>query len=79
MTLESVPFVGDSLTDMQAAQAAGCLPHLVLTGKSLGLRGQSLPADFPAHTRMYNDLDAFVTHWLRKSVAPAAALPTVAN
>ncbi len=80
MTLESVPFVGDSLTDMQAAQAAGCLPHLVLTGKSLGLRGQSLPADFPAHTRMHNDLDAFVTHWLRKSVAPAAAaLPTVAN
>jgi D-glycero-D-manno-heptose 1,7-bisphosphate phosphatase len=34
-----VPFVGDSLRDMQAAVAAGCAPHLVLTGNSEALRG----------------------------------------
>ncbi len=32
-TLENVPFVGDSLKDIQAARTAGCLPFLVLTGK----------------------------------------------
>jgi len=30
---ETVYFVGDSLTDIQAAKAAGCKPLLVLTGK----------------------------------------------
>jgi D-glycero-D-manno-heptose 1,7-bisphosphate phosphatase len=35
--LANVPAVGDSLRDLQAAVAAGCAPHLVLTGKSKGL------------------------------------------
>ena len=72
MSLQGVPFVGDSLRDMQAAQAGGCLPHLVLSGKAMGLRGQALPADFPADTRMHLDLDAFVTHWLNAAAAPSA-------
>ncbi|MFM6993332.1 MAG: D-glycero-alpha-D-manno-heptose-1,7-bisphosphate 7-phosphatase, partial [Rhodoferax sp.] len=74
MGLDGVPFVGDSLSDLQAAQAAGCRPHLVLTGKSMGLRGQALPADFPAQTLAHTDLDAFVTHWLRAVATSTAAL-----
>ena len=31
--LSEVPAVGDSLRDLRAAAAAGCRPHLVLTGK----------------------------------------------
>ena len=73
MSLQGVPFVGDSLRDMQAAQAGGCLPHLVLSGKAMGLRGQAMPADFPANTRMHLDLDAFVTHWLSTAATPSAA------
>jgi D-glycero-D-manno-heptose 1,7-bisphosphate phosphatase len=72
ISLEGVPFVGDSLRDMRAADAGGCSPHLVLTGKSEILRGQSLPSEFPAQTRVHQDLDAFVTHWLGRA-APLAA------
>ena len=32
--LKQVPVVGDSLRDLQAGAAAGCAPHLVLTGKA---------------------------------------------
>ena len=32
-TLEGVPYVGDSLKDLQAARKTGCTPYLVLTGK----------------------------------------------
>jgi len=67
MSLAGVAYVGDSLGDMQAALAAGCTPHLVLTGQSECLRGQSLPADFPVQTRMHQDLDAFATHWLSRA------------
>lgn len=51
--------VGDSLRDVQAAHAAGCEPHLVLTGKAANLRGQALPLGFPAHTQVHPDLSAF--------------------
>lgn len=75
IALDGVPFVGDSLRDMQAAQAAGCLPHLVLTGQSMGLRDQKLPPDFPAQTRVHHDLDAFVTHWLRRATTTPVPVP----
>ena len=65
--VKDVPFVGDSLRDMQAAAAAGCLPHLVLTGNSLALRGASLPPTFPAGTQMHTDLNAFVDALLKKT------------
>jgi D-glycero-D-manno-heptose 1,7-bisphosphate phosphatase len=68
--LKDVPFVGDSLRDMQAAAAAGCTPHLVLTGKSLGLRGASLPPAFPAGTQVHTDLHAFVDALLKKTPEP---------
>jgi D-glycero-D-manno-heptose 1,7-bisphosphate phosphatase len=69
--VQGTPFVGDSLRDMQAAQAAGCQPHLVTTGRSEALRGSPLPATFPAETQMHADLNAFVDALLKKSLDPA--------
>jgi len=71
LEIQGVPFVGDTLNDMMAAEAAGCIPHLVLTGKSEALRGQALPTVFPARTHMHFDLNAFVDVLLKKSVEPA--------
>jgi D-glycero-D-manno-heptose 1,7-bisphosphate phosphatase len=62
--LHGVPYVGDSLRDMQAAQAAGCAPHLVLTGRHPDVQGQALPATFPAQTQVHANLSAFVDHLL---------------
>ncbi len=62
--LAGVPYVGDSLRDMQAAQAAGCAPHLVLTGRHPDMPSQTLPAHFPANTQVHTDLAAFVDHLL---------------
>lgn len=62
--LKDVPCVGDSLRDLQAAQAAGCAPHLVLTGKSETLRGKKLPPDAPSHTVVHDDLSAFAAYLL---------------
>ena len=69
--IKDVPFVGDSLRDMQAAEAAGCVPHLVLTGKSEALRGSPLPPTFPERTQMHTDLHAFVDVLLKKAVEAA--------
>jgi len=63
MDLKGVPAVGDSLRDLQAGAAAGCDPHLVLTGKGEALRGQPLPDHFPVGTRVHADLGAFAD-WL---------------
>jgi len=71
LDLQGIPFAGDTLNDMMAAKAAGCVPHLVLTGKSEVLRGQALPAAFPANTHMHLDLNAFVDVLLKKSMEPA--------
>ena len=68
--VKDVPFVGDSLRDMQAAHAAACSPHLVLTGRHAHLASQPLPADFPADTRVHADLAAFVDHLLADVAAP---------
>ena len=72
MALQGVPYIGDSLRDMQAAAAAGCAPHLVCTGRHTDLRGQSdLPPDFPADTRIHADLAACVDHLLGSAGASA--------
>ena len=61
--LKDVPTAGDSARDLQAGVAAGCEPHLVLTGKAAAWRDQGtappLPSDFPAHTIVHQDLAAF--------------------
>lgn len=51
--LKEVPVIGDSLHDLQAAQAAGAIPILVRTGKgALTLKSGGLPED----TRVFDDL-----------------------
>lgn len=51
--LRGVPVIGDSLRDLQAAQAAGAAPILVRTGKGmLTLRVGGLPEDI----RVFDDL-----------------------
>ena len=42
--LANVAMVGDTLRDLQAARAAGCQPHLVLSGRAAGLAGAELQA-----------------------------------
>ena len=71
--LKQVPTVGDNLRDLQAGVAAGCEPHLVLTGKGAQHRGQPLPPEYPAGTWIHEDLAAFVRFILeREARAPVA-------
>lgn len=64
--LQGVPMVGDSARDAVAAVAAGCEPHLVLTGKGVAYRGRDLPDSFPKETRVHADLAAFVDFLLAR-------------
>jgi D-glycero-D-manno-heptose 1,7-bisphosphate phosphatase len=60
--LQGVPMAGDRVRDLQAAVAAGCEPHLVLSGahqNSLGSGGEPLPTDLPPGTQVHADLAAF--------------------
>lgn len=57
--LKGVPTAGDSARDVLAGVAAGCEPHLVLTGKGAAYQGRSLPDTFPNETRVHADLAAF--------------------
>ena len=57
--LKGMPVVGDSVRDLVAGAAVGCLPNLVLTGKSCQHRGQALPDGFPFNTMVHEDLAAF--------------------
>ncbi len=59
IALRGVPVVGDRLRDLQAGTAAGCEPHLVLTGAYAAGIASPLPADFPAGTQVHADLAAF--------------------
>ena len=59
--LRGVPCIGDSLRDMQAAALAGCVPHLVCTGRHADWQGQTqAPPGFPPGTRVHADLAACV-------------------
>ena len=71
--LSSVPTVGDSLRDVLASAAAGCEPHLVLTGKSEKYRGQNAPEGLPAGTRVHHDLAAFANFILQRSAQSSPA------
>jgi len=68
--LRTVPVVGDTPRDLVAGVAVGCLPHLVLTGRAAGLKGQALPETYPAHTRVHADLGAFADWLIAKVPAP---------
>ncbi|GAB4037624.1 MAG: D-glycero-beta-D-manno-heptose 1,7-bisphosphate 7-phosphatase [Rubrivivax sp.] len=76
VTLSEVPMVTDTLRDLEAAAAAGCPPHLVLTGRAAGLDEATLARyveKVPA-TRVHRDLGAFAD-WLlaRDHVADSGA------
>ena len=59
----STPFVGDALRDLQAAEAVGCMPVLVKTGKG----EKTLKEDLPQDVQVFDDLSDFVEGWLAKS------------
>lgn len=63
--LDNVPAIGDSLRDLQAAQAAGARPILVKTGK-----GEKTLAEggLPDNVTVYDDLSAAVNALLEPTV-----------
>lgn len=74
ISLSGVPYVGDSLPDVQAALAAGCAPHLVLSGRHALTAASLAPQDLPAHTMVHRDLAACVEHLLGASAHTAGRL-----
>ncbi len=75
LDLAQVPMVGDTLRDLQAAQAAGCEPHLVLSGRAAGLSEDSLRdilSQVP-RARVHADLAAFADFLLTRDHAPDSA------
>ena len=67
--LAGVPMVGDTARDLIAAQAAGCEPHLVLSGRAAGLAPeavQALLSQAPG-ARAHASLSAFADHLLMRS------------
>ena len=71
LDLRGVPMVGDSARDVLAGVAAGCEPHLVLTGKGAIYRHRSLPESFPSHTLVHDDLAAFAEFLITRETANA--------
>jgi D-glycero-D-manno-heptose 1,7-bisphosphate phosphatase len=59
--LQGVPAIGDSLRDIQAAQAAGANPILVKTGKGFGTVSHP---DLDPQVPVFNDLYSVVKHLL---------------
>lgn len=57
LDLTSVPAIGDSLRDLQAAATAGALPMLVLTGKGTKTMAEG---GLPEETIVFKDLAAVV-------------------
>ncbi len=68
--LRGMPAVGDALRDLVSAAAAGCEPHLVLTGKAAALRARPLPEGYPADTVVHEDLAAFAQYLVTQDVRP---------
>jgi D-glycero-D-manno-heptose 1,7-bisphosphate phosphatase len=70
--LKLVPMVSDTLRDMLAAQAAGCEPHLVLSGRSASLDDAQIAhvmAQVP-RVHLHDNLNAFAEFLLRRDHAP---------
>lgn len=70
LRVQGVPLVGDSLKDLQAAQARGCTPVLVETGK--GGRTLSELSQHPSLSEVpvFANLAAFVTSFLADRTSP---------
>jgi D-glycero-D-manno-heptose 1,7-bisphosphate phosphatase len=65
--LDGIPFVGDSISDIEAARAVGAKPLLVRTGK--GERTLTKLGS-PAAIEVYDDLDSAVTALLEIESSP---------
>ena len=66
--LKTVPVVGDSLRDLEAALASGCAPHLVRTGKSARITDEQLAAlraKVPG-LQVHDDLAAFAESMIQQ-------------
>ncbi len=64
MDLKGVPTIGDSLRDLQAGSAAGCIPMLVRTGKGAKTEAEG---HLPKGTTVHDNLAAAVDVLLGKS------------
>ena len=73
--LKGVPVVGDALRDVVAGAAAGCEPHLVLTGNGAVYQGRALPGTFPVGTRVHDDLSAFANWLVSRGAVAAHSVP----
>ncbi len=69
--LTHVPMVADTLRDLQAAAAAGCEPHLVLSGRAAGLGPDEVQGilDQVPGSRVHDNLAAFAEHLLARHAA----------
>ena len=76
--LKGVLVAGDGLRDVQAGAAAGCEPHLLLTGQGAQYRGRPLPPAFPAGTRVHEDLAAFAAFVLAREAQAKEAKAALA-
>jgi D-glycero-D-manno-heptose 1,7-bisphosphate phosphatase len=84
MPVAGIPSAGNAIRHVQAAAAAGCQPHLLLSGQSEHLRGRvgdgspaslaALAPDLPPGTQVHEDLSAFAD-WLlaQEASEPATA------
>lgn len=64
VSLDEVPFIGDSLRDLQAAESAGAMPILVLTGYGERARQEMVATGMTAP--VFDDLAAAVDDLLSK-------------
>lgn len=64
MPLTNVPFVGDSLRDLQAAEAAAATPILVRTGNGQKTEQQACTSPLPSNTQRFDSLATYVDHLL---------------
>jgi D-glycero-D-manno-heptose 1,7-bisphosphate phosphatase len=66
--LTDVPMVCDTLRDLQAAQAAGCEPHLVKSGRAASLDAAQVAAllEQVPGTVVHRDLGELATHLLER-------------
>jgi D-glycero-D-manno-heptose 1,7-bisphosphate phosphatase len=74
--LHHVPMVGDTLRDLLAAQAAGCEPHLVLSGRAAALAPEQIAqmTQQVSGTLVHADLAAFAEFLLQREHAADSTL-----
>ena len=62
--LKSIPIIGDSLRDLQAAAKTGAIPVLVLTGKGKKTKAEKI---LPEGTKVFANLAEFVNSLIGKT------------